>query len=155
MDTMQRMDTTPRSTEIEVLLVEDNASDAELTIRALKKHNLANKLMHVKDGAAALDILYGENGSETLGINHPRLVLLDLKLPKVDGIEVLRRIKSDPRTKTIPVVVMTSSREDRDLESCYALGVNAYVVKPVEFEEFARAVSELGCFWLLVNETAA
>ena len=142
--------------EIEVLLVEDNSSDAELTIRALKKHNLANKLMHVKDGAAAMEVLFGENGFPDRGVaNNPKLVLLDLKLPKIDGIEVLRRIKSDPRTKTVPVVVMTSSREDRDLESCYELGVNAYVVKPVEFEEFARAVSELGCFWLLVNETPA
>lgn len=139
-------------TEIEVLLVEDSSSDAELTIRALKKHNLANKLVHVKDGAEALGLLFGQDGNRGV-VNSPKLVLLDLKLPKVDGIEVLTRIKSDPRTKNIPVVVMTSSREDRDLMRCYELGVNAYVVKPVEFEDFARAVSELGCFWLLVNET--
>lgn len=145
------METTAQINEIEVLLVEDNSSDAELTIRALKKHNLANKLVHVKDGAAALDLLFGHNGSNG---RTPRVVLLDLKLPKVDGIEVLRRIKSDARTKSIPVVVMTSSREDRDLTSCYELGVNAYVVKPVEFEDFAQAVSKVGCFWLLINETS-
>lgn len=149
------MENLPHINEIEVLLVEDNSSDAELTIRALKKHNLANKLVHVKDGAAALDLLFGQNGSADRSTStNPKLVLLDLKLPKVDGIEVLRRIKSDHRTRTVPVVVMTSSREDRDLSACYDLGVNAYVVKPVEFEDFARAVSELGCFWLLFNETA-
>lgn len=140
--------------EVEVLLIEDNPSDAELTMRALKKRNLANRLFHVKDGAEAIDFLFAQGAFAGRRVeNGPKVVLLDLKLPKIDGIEVLRRIKSDPRTKIIPVVVMTSSREDRDLVDCYNLGVNGYVVKPVEFEDFARAVSELGCYWLLINET--
>lgn len=140
--------------EVEVLLVEDNPSDAELTMRALKKKNLANKLVHVKDGVEAIDFLFAQGAYANRRVeNGPKIVLLDLKLPKVNGIEVLRRIKSDDRTKKIPVVVMSSSREDSDLSMCYELGVNGYVVKPVEFEDFARAVSELGCYWLLINET--
>lgn len=140
--------------EVEVLLVEDNPSDAELTMRALKKHHLANKLYHVKNGADAIDFLFSQGVYTDRRVeNGPKVVLLDLKLPKVDGIEVLRQIKSDQRTKLIPVVVMTSSREDRDLTECYKLGVNGYVVKPVEFEDFARAVSQLGLYWLLINET--
>ena len=140
--------------EVEVLLVEDNSSDAELAVRTLKKKHLANKLFHVKDGAEAIDFLFAEGAYSNRKMqNRPKVVLLDLKLPKVDGIEVLRRIKSDDRTKKIPVVVMTSSREDHDLSTCYELGVNGYVVKPVEFHDFARAVSELGFYWLLLNET--
>ena len=140
--------------EVEVLLVEDNPSDAELTMRALKKRNLANRLFHAKDGAEALDFVFAKGPFESRRVESgPKVVLLDLKLPKVDGLEVLRCIKSDERTKRIPVVVMTSSREDRDLETCYELGVNGYVVKPVEFEDFSRAVSELGFYWLLLNET--
>jgi len=140
--------------EVEVLLVEDSPHDAELTLRALKKNNLANKLFHVKDGAEAIEFLFSQGAFKDRKIDRsPKIVLLDLKLPKVDGIEVLRRIKTDARTKLIPVVVMTSSREDRDLNDCYQLGVNGYVVKPVEFEDFARAVSQLGLYWLLVNET--
>jgi len=140
--------------EVEVLLVEDSPHDAELTLRALKKNNLANKLFHVKDGAEAIEFLFSQGAFKDRKIDRsPKIVLLDLKLPKVDGIEVLRRIKTDARTKLIPVVVMTSSREDRDLNDCYQLGANGYVVKPVEFENFARAVSQLGLYWLLVNET--
>jgi CheY-like chemotaxis protein len=148
------MENLPNMNEVEVLLVEDNPSDAELTLRALKKHNLANKLVHVKDGAEAIDFLFAQGVYSSRKVeNGPKLVLLDLKLPKVDGIEVLRKIKKDDRTKLICVVVMTSSREDRDLKECYELGVNGYVVKPVEFENFARAVSQLGFYWLLLNET--
>jgi two-component system, response regulator len=140
--------------EVEVLLVEDSPHDAELTMRALRKHHLANKLFHVKDGAEAIDFVFSQGAYKDRKVgNGPKVVLLDLKLPKVDGIEVLRRMKSDHRTKVIPVVVMTSSREDRDLNECYQLGVNGYVVKPVEFEDFALAVSQLGLYWLLVNET--
>ena len=136
--------------EVEILLVEDNPNDVELTTRALRKHNLANKLHVAKDGAEALDYLFGADG--TLKHEKPRVILLDLKLPKVDGIEVLRRIKSDERTKTIPVVVLTSSNQERDLKECYNLGVNSYITKPVEFESFLAAVSELGFYWLLLNQ---
>ncbi len=148
------MDNSQQLNEVEVLLVEDNPSDAELTMRALKQRNLANKLFHARDGAEALDFVFAQGAFEDRKVeNGPKVVLLDLKLPKVDGLEVLRRIKADERTKKIPVVVMTSSREDRDLLSCYEFGVNGYVVKPVEFEDFSRAVSELGFYWLLLNET--
>lgn len=148
------MDYIQQVNEVEVLLVEDNPNDAELTLRALKKRNLANKLFHAKDGAEALDFLFAQGLFANRRIeNGPKVVLLDLKLPKIDGLEVLRRIKSDERTKKIPVVVMTSSREDKDLDTCYGFGVNGYVVKPVEFEDFSRAVSELGFYWLLLNET--
>jgi two-component system response regulator len=139
--------------EIEVLLVEDNMSDAEMTIRALKKNNMANQLLHLQDGAEALDFLFAEGTYSGRQIeNTPRVVLLDLKMPKVNGLEVLQRIKSDDRTKKIPVVVLTSSKEDPDIQKCYGLGVNGYVVKPVEFDEFYKAISSLGLYWMIVNE---
>ena len=138
---------------LEILLVEDNPADAELTIRALKKRHLANHLVHVTDGQAALDFLFGTGAYEGRDANHqPKVVLLDLKLPKVDGIEVLRQLRADERTKLVPVVVLTSSREDRDLLETYQLGANSYIVKPVDFENFSEAVSKLGLYWLLLNE---
>jgi CheY-like chemotaxis protein len=138
--------------KVEILLVEDNPTDAELCIRALKKNNLANELVWVKDGVEALDFLFGTGvyaGRDLTAT--PRVVLLDLRLPKVDGMEVLRRIKEDERTRTIPVVVLTSSKEDRDIAESYQLGVNSFISKPVEFDAFAKTVSELGLYWLLVN----
>jgi two-component system, response regulator len=148
------MSETAKSNELEILLVEDNPHDAELTMRALKKHNLANRVQHAKDGAEALDFIFAEGAYAHRKVEDaPRVIMLDLKLPKVDGLEVLRKIKADARTRTIPVVVLTSSREDRDLHECYELGVNSYIVKPVEFENFVRAVSDLGFYWLLLNQT--
>lgn len=132
---------------IEILLVEDNQDDAELTIRALKKYNLANNLLHLQDGEEALNFLFSSNINTI-----PKIILLDIKMPKVDGIEVLRKIKSDPYRKIIPVVVLTSSKEERDIIESYKLGVNAYIVKPVEFDKFVKAVSEIGFFWLLLNQ---
>ncbi len=138
--------------EVEVLLVEDNPTDAELAIRALKKNNLANKLVWVKDGAEALDFIFATGAfSDRLVEDGPKVILLDLRLPKVDGMEVLRRVKADERTKTIPVVVLTSSKEDRDVAESYRLGVNSYISKPVEFDEFAKTVAQMGLYWLLVN----
>jgi two-component system response regulator len=133
---------------VEVLLVEDNPDDAELTIRVLRKHHLANNLVHLQDGEEALKFLFSKDNNN----NNPKLILLDLKMPKVDGIEVLRKIKNDEVKKIIPVVVLTSSKEDRDIIESYNLGVNAYVVKPVEFEKFVEAVTHLGLFWLLLNQ---
>lgn len=139
--------------EIEILLVEDNPEDAELTIRALKKHNLTNKLVWLKDGAEALEFIFASGkykDREVYGI--PKVILLDLKLPKVDGIEVLRRIREDERTKKIPVVILTSSREEKDICNGYTLGVNSYIVKPVDFEKFLQTVDEIGLYWLLLNQ---
>lgn len=138
---------------IEILLVEDNEGDAEMTIRALKKNNLANNLLHLKDGAAALDFLFEEG--EYLNRQpdgKPKVVLLDLKMPKLNGIEVLEKVKADERTKKIPVVMLTSSKEDPDIQTCYNLGVNSYVVKPVKFNEFQEAISNLGLYWMIVNQ---
>ena len=140
--------------DIEILLVEDNDGDAEMTIRALKKNGLANKLVHLKDGAQALDFLFAEGDYAGREISFkPRVILLDLKMPKVNGIEVLRTIRADERTSKIPVVVLTSSSEDPDIQTCYSLGVNSYVVKPVAFEEFFKAISNLGLYWIIVNKS--
>jgi CheY-like chemotaxis protein len=138
---------------LEILLVEDNPHDAEMAMRALKKHNLTNRLAWVKDGAEALELLFGPSAvaDPPLGAQS-RLILLDLKLPKVDGLELLKRIKGDPRTRTIPVVVLTSSQEESDIVRSYAAGVNSYIVKPVDFDKFTEAVSQLGLYWLLLNQ---
>lgn len=137
---------------VEVLLVEDNPRDAELTIRALKKHNLANRLVHVKDGAEALDFLFGRGPYEGRSTDaSPRVVLLDLKLPKINGLEVLRQMKEEPALRSIPVVIVTSSAEDPDMEAAYQLGANSYVVKPVQFDQFMEAMSKLGVYWLMLN----
>lgn len=137
---------------VEILLVEDNPTDAELCIRALHKHNLANRLEWVKDGAAALDFLFARGAyAARNSLAAPKVVLLDLRMPKVSGLEVLRAVKADERTRHIPIVVLTSSKEDPDVAECYRLGVNSYVSKPVAFEEFAKVVSELGMYWLLLN----
>ncbi|HVM12531.1 MAG TPA: response regulator [Actinomycetota bacterium] len=136
---------------VEVLLVEDNPADAELTIRALQRNNLTNNVVVARDGAEALDLLFGSNPLPV----RPRLILLDLKLPRVDGLAVLRHLKSDPRTKTIPVVVLTSSDHDRDVVESHQLGVNSYIVKPVEFDKFVRSVAEVGMYWLLLNRVPA
>ncbi len=144
------MDMTER---LEILLVEDNVSDAELCLRALKKNNLANKLFWVKDGAEALDYIFatGEYAGRKVE-DGPHVILLDLRLPKVDGLEVLQRLKADERTKVIPVVILTSSDEDRDVVESYKLGANSYIPKPVEFDRFARVVAEMGMYWLLLNK---
>ena len=141
------------SHEVEILLVEDNPTDAELTLRAFKVRNFANQVFVARDGAEALDFFFGDGSHPLRDIGVvPKVVLLDLKLPKVDGLEVLRRLKADERTRTIPVVILTSSREEPDIAAAYRLGANSYIVKPVDFEAFARAVSEVGLYWLLLNE---
>lgn len=140
---------------LEILLVEDNPNDVELTLHSLKKNKLANRIHVARDGEEALEYVFGagDPASRTL-TDLPKLILLDLKLPKVDGLEVLRRIKADPRTKTTPVVMLTSSREERDVVKSYNLGANSYIVKPVDFESFSEAVKQLGFYWLLLNRTA-
>ena len=138
---------------IDILLVEDNPNDAELTVRALKKHHLANRIYVAEDGAQALDILFARGKyAQRENSVPPKIVLLDLKLPRVSGLEVLKEIKSDVRTKNIPVVVVTSSGEDPDIKQAYDLGANSYVVKPVDFEQFFEAMGNLGLYWLLVNQ---
>jgi len=136
----------------DILLAEDCSQDAELTVTALEKHNIANRVVVVRDGAEALDYLNREGEFAGRCDGNPAIMLLDLKMPKVDGLEVLRHVKSDAKLRTIPVVILTSSREDGDLLESYRLGVNAYVVKPVRFDEFMGAVEQLGVFWALINE---
>jgi CheY-like chemotaxis protein len=139
--------------EVEILLVEDNPNDVELTLRALKKHNLANNVVVVTDGEEALDFVFARGAYTHRDVeNGPKIILLDLKLPKVDGLEVLKAIKSDARMKMIPVVVLTSSKEEKDIVNSYRLGVNSYIVKPVDFDKFIEAVAKLGLYWLLLNE---
>lgn len=139
---------------VEILLVEDNPADEELTLHSFRRNHLANRVYVVRDGAEALDFLFGRGEySSRAGLDGPRVILLDLKLPKVDGLEVLRAIKADARTRSIPVVVLTSSREEQDIVRSYELGVNSYIVKPVNFEQFAEAIRELGFYWLLLNRT--
>ena len=138
--------------EVEILLVEDNASDEELTIIALKDNNIKNKIQVARDGVEALEYLFGSVDSETLKPVGPLVVLLDLKLPRIDGLEVLKRIKSHPEAKKIPVVVLTSSSEERDIVESYRLGVNSYIRKPVDFNQFTEAANQIGLYWLLLNK---
>jgi two-component system response regulator len=137
---------------VEILLVEDNPTDAELTMRALKKKNLANNLVWVKDGVEALDFIFCKGQYVNRVNSAPKLILLDLKLPKIDGIEVLRTLKADAKTRTVPVVMLTSSNEERDIVESYQLGVNSYIVKPVDFDKFLEMVSQVGLYWSLVNK---
>jgi two-component system response regulator len=138
---------------VEILLIEDNPNDVELTLHAFHEHNLANAVQFVRDGAEALEFIFGTGQYAGRSLKDgPKVILLDLKLPKVDGLEVLRKIKADIRTKSLPVVVLTSSQEDRDIVESYRLGVNSYIVKPVDFEQFTKAVRDLGSYWLLLNQ---
>lgn len=141
------------SPEIDILLVEDNKDDIELTLHSLRHERLANRIHVARDGVEALDFLFCRGEFADRSIDHqPRLVLLDLKLPKLDGLEVLKQIKEDARTRTIPVVILTSSKEERDLVSSYKLGVNSYIQKPVDFDQFRDTVKQLGLYWLVVNQ---
>jgi CheY-like chemotaxis protein len=139
---------------VEVLLVEDNMTDAEITIRSLKKYNMANNLVHVKNGKEAVDFIFATGKYEsTRNISHPpKVILLDIQMPKMNGMEVLKKVKDDPLTRSIPVVILTSSKEHPDIQKCYNLGANSYIVKPVNFESFAEAIKNLGFYWLLMNQ---
>ena len=137
---------------VEILLIEDNPYEAELAIRSLRKYNFSNHLHHIDDGADALDFIFERGQYVSMsGRVKPKLILLDIKLPRVDGIEILRQLKADEKTKTIPVVILTSSKENQDVKACYELGANSYIVKPVGFDSFAKAVAELGMYWMLLN----
>jgi len=142
---------------IDLLLVEDNMDDAELTMREFKKHGMADKLYHVIDGEQALDFIFGVGAysGERNILHQPKLVLLDIQMPKVTGVEVLKKMKADERTRSTPVVILTSSREDPDIKKCYDMGVNGYIVKPVHFENFAKAIKAIGFYWLLLNQPPA
>lgn len=137
---------------VEILLVEDNMTDAELTIRELRKNNMANNLVHVKDGQEALDFIASKTDAKGVGLFQPKVILLDIQMPRVNGIEVLEALKTNPLTKAIPVVMLTSSKEDPDIKKCYDLGANSYIVKPVNFNGFAEAIRNLGFYWLLLNQ---
>jgi len=141
--------------DVEILMVEDNANDEMLALHAFKRNNIANKVYVVRDGAEALEFIFCTGAYAERRIENPKLILLDLKLPLVDGIEVLRRIRSDPRTRTVPVVMLTSSNEERDVVETYTLGVNSYIVKPVDFEQFNEVAKHLGYYWLLLNRQPA
>lgn len=137
---------------IEILLVEDNPDDATLAIMALKESRIVNNIIHLKDGAEALDFIFHEGPYADLPVDsHPKVILLDIKMPKVNGIEVLRRVKGDEKTKEIPVVIFTSSDEDPDVEECYKLGVNSYVVKPLDFDQFKKVINDIGLYWVVLN----
>jgi two-component system response regulator len=139
--------------EVEILLIEDNMNDAEMTIRSLTKNNILNPLMHVKDGEEAIDFLFGTGSYSDRDTSvQPHLILLDLKMPKVNGIDVLKKLKASELTRRIPVVVLTSSNENPDIKECYALGANSYIVKPVDFDSFSRSISQLGFYWILLNQ---
>ena len=142
-----------KQNQVEILLIEDNPDEAELAIRSLRKNNLANNLVHIDDGAEALDYIFcrGKYSGNDISFT-PKVILLDLKLPRVGGLEILKQVKTDERTKSIPVVILTSSKEDSDLIEGYNLGVNSYIVKPVNFESFAKAISELGMYWVILNQ---
>ena len=140
---------------VQILLVEDSVQDAELTRRALRRHNVANEVDWVRDGVEALDYLFCEGEYAGRAGGPPKLVLLDMKMPRMDGLQVLERLKGDARTRSIPVVMLTSSREERDLVESYKLGVNSYIVKPVDFEQFADTVSQVGMYWVLANQTVS
>lgn len=137
---------------VEIILIEDSPSDAEMTIRALGKINLAHNLVHLEDGAEAIDFIFAQGAYSESVYKNPKVVILDLNMPKINGIDVLQKIRSDERTKKIPVVVLTSSKEDSDVKKCYAMGVNSYIVKPVEFQEFTQTIMDMGHYWLQLNQ---